>query len=83
MENKTYNGWTNYETWQCALWIDNEPSLYFSALEASSADDLREIVGSYLYEQCSNTNGSLLTDIVNGWEGEVDFEEILTNRGDQ
>lgn len=20
----TYNGWTNYETWACALWIDNE-----------------------------------------------------------
>ncbi len=28
METKTqekgYNGWTNYETWNCALWIDNE-----------------------------------------------------------
>lgn len=24
MSEKTYNGWTNYETWNLALWIDNE-----------------------------------------------------------
>lgn len=22
--DKTYNGWTNYETWNVKLWIDNE-----------------------------------------------------------
>jgi len=22
----TYNGWTNYETWNCKLWMDNEQS---------------------------------------------------------
>jgi len=24
MEAKTYNGWSNYETWAVALWLDNE-----------------------------------------------------------
>ena len=23
MENKTYNGWTNYETWLCNIWFDD------------------------------------------------------------
>lgn len=23
-EDKTYNGYTNYETWNCALWLDND-----------------------------------------------------------
>jgi hypothetical protein len=23
-ENKEYNGYTNYETWLCALWLDND-----------------------------------------------------------
>ena len=24
VEDKTYNGWTNYETWNVKLWIDND-----------------------------------------------------------
>lgn len=30
-ENKGYNGWNNYETWNVALWIDNEESTYREA----------------------------------------------------
>ena len=28
MEEKTYNGWTNYETWVVNLWIDNDQGSY-------------------------------------------------------
>ncbi len=29
MENdRTYNGWTNYETWCAKLWMDNEENSY-------------------------------------------------------
>lgn len=27
-EAKTYNGWTNYETWNVKLWMDNEQGSY-------------------------------------------------------
>ncbi len=27
-EPKSYNGWSNYETWNVALWIDNEQGNY-------------------------------------------------------
>ena len=29
----TYNGWTNYETWTLALWLDNEEGTYSYWLE--------------------------------------------------
>lgn len=28
MTDNTYNGWTNWETWNVGLWIDNEYAIY-------------------------------------------------------
>jgi hypothetical protein len=33
MTDTTYNGWTNYETWNCKLWIDSEQSTHEYWLE--------------------------------------------------
>ena len=44
MEATTYNGWTNYETWNAALWIQNTEAYYEVALGVSDyAGFLREI----------------------------------------
>ena len=49
MTDTTYNGWTNYETWNVALWIGGDEGLYNFAKEFESYDDfvsnLKEVSG--------------------------------------
>ena len=33
IQDTSYNGWTNYETWNVSLWIQNNEWLYNLALE--------------------------------------------------
>ena len=40
---KKYNGWADYTTWNCALWINNDPSFYNIASECETYAD-------FLYE---------------------------------
>lgn len=37
MEKKEYNGWYNYETWLCALWMDNDGSTDYYREQAQEA----------------------------------------------
>ena len=43
----TYNGWTNYETWNVALWIQNDEGLYHLAKDFTDYDSLVNV----LYEE--------------------------------
>ena len=36
MTNTTYNGWSNYETWNASLWLGNDEFLYSIARRAYS-----------------------------------------------
>ena len=43
-EDQTYNGWANYETWNIALWIQNEEGLYYLALALFDYQELVDVL---------------------------------------
>jgi len=46
MTDTTYNGWTNYETWNVALWINNCEGYYNLARQCGDYQTFCDCMGS-------------------------------------
>lgn len=86
MTDKKINGWSNYETWLVALWLDNERSTYEAIRELVVKGGEAYVIGDYIkgiVEEINESNlqgrASLTNDLVNAAMGEVDFREIAQN----
>jgi hypothetical protein len=81
-ESTGYNGWSNYETWLVALWLNNDQASY-NALEMLKARDeskhckaesLEELVRElYEFEPVG-----VVADLVNSAFARVNWMEIVT-----
>ena len=69
MTNETYNGWANYETWNVALWLQNEFPFYAIALACGS---YRE----FLYAITEDSVGLTTPDGVSWFDPALDFAEL-------
>jgi hypothetical protein len=89
MNDKTYNGWTNYETWNVKLWIDNEESSHRYWREAAEealryrrndADDATGQLACRLkdefQEQVPDLGSSCWADLLGAALSEVNWHEI-------
>ena len=63
---ETYNGWTNYETWNVALWLQNDYVLYKFALRY---DDYSKFVAAIGF-------GEQTPDGVSFASPKLDYQEL-------
>lgn len=69
MTNETYNGWSNYETWNVALWLQNDFCFYALALACGS---YRE----FLFAIAGDSVGLATPDGVSWFDPALNFAEL-------
>ncbi len=88
--NKTYNEWTNYETWLISLYVDGNYDgegtyRYFKSLFESNLDryqkekQLKEEIENSISEQLEQgkIENNIINDLVNAALSEVNWQEIV------
>jgi hypothetical protein len=85
MSDKTYNGWTNYETWLCNMHMfDGQSWTDVCGLDATDtkpdvsfvAECAEQMVKSYLDDDGKTHMPSLVSDILFAFSREVDYRQI-------
>ena len=74
MDNE-YNGWTNYETWNVALWIGNTEHLYNAAChymkrQWRDEDYYKNFINGYMEESSATDDG------VKWLDHKLDYDEL-------
>ncbi len=79
----TYNGWANWETWNVALWIDNEEPLYRAKISfiRRTANLTAAKVKAFVLELLPN--GTPDFDKDDKGYAAVDWDEIADNWRDE
>jgi hypothetical protein len=81
MSDKTYNGWSNYETWNVNLWLDNEPGTYDEKREivrtATSEYKAAQALKDWVEEMMPDLGATMWADLLGSALSEVDWDEIV------
>ena len=80
MTKQEYNGWTNYETWNYKLWLDNNQPTYDAvrtlAKKHNDAYDLSIELSKVAHDNAPLLEASFYSDVLNASIREVNFFEI-------
>ena len=82
----TYNGWTNWATWNVALWVDNQHEYYFARVETAemvkkwTAEAVEDFVRTIFPEGTPDMmNGVINGVMMRDGLDVVNYEEIATH----
>jgi len=80
MTKQKYNGWTNYETWNYKLWIDNNQATYDAvrtlAKKHNDAYELSIELSKVAHDNAPLLEASFYSDVLNASIREINFFEI-------
>src|SRR5262245_45440597 len=80
-DEKRYNGWTNYETWAVALWLDNDSGSYDHWRErAQEAYDNAEAGTHYGSETREEAATAALREELSAWHDDIQDELGITEK---
>lgn len=81
--DKRYNGWVNYETWLCNLWMTNDYGSYSyfkeMAQQAENIYDLSEMIKDDFYNSMPEMEPNFFYDLITAGLSEVCWYEIAEN----
>jgi hypothetical protein len=75
MQNDSYQGWTNRETWLVNLWLTNEEHTYQST-RGMNAESLESYVETILEDDSNHMHAGFITDLIGAALIRVNWNEI-------
>ncbi len=91
MTDRTYNGWSTYETWLVNLWLTNDAALYEALLDdvvnADTLYDAKQVLVAWMDNEYDMyvefAPHGLFQDLLKGALSEVNWYEIAKNWRDE
>lgn len=85
--SSTYQGWSNYETWAMALWLDNEATLYHEVQRLAhnkhhrlsrteAADELALAIKDIIDAATPDLGATVFADLLSASLEAIDWIEI-------
>jgi hypothetical protein len=84
-KDHTYQGYTNYETWAVALWVDNDEGLYrarralLAGMSTVEDHEKANALKEWVEEMMPDVGATLWADLLGGALSEVNWIELARN----